>query len=139
LVGGIDYFTVKALESANVDIIGFGGTNIEMLIKGNENGTNATLEELLFCLEGVVKGAPNIFIMASIPYGYSFISHEETLKVAVAIMKAGTDSTKIQGSSVRIEKIKRLTSEGLPCMGHLRLTPWYATFSGGLKSVEKVS
>ena len=139
LVGAIDFFTARALESAGIDIIGFGGTNIEMLIKGNKDGTRATLEEVLFCLDGVRKGAPNTFIMASIPYGYSFISHEDTLKTAVALMKAGADATKIQGSGIRIEKIKRITGEGIPCMGHLGLTPWFSTSMGGLKSVGKTS
>ena len=137
LVGAVDYFTAKALEFSGIDIIGFGGTNIEMLIKGNTTGIKATLEELLFCLEGVRNGAANTFIMASIPYGYSFINDDKTLKAAVSIMKKGADATKIQGSGIRIEKIKKITSEGIPCMGHIGLTPWYVSNIGGFKSIGK--
>jgi len=137
LVGAVDYFTAKALEFSGIDIIGFGGTNIEMLIKGNNTGVKATIEELLFCLEGVRNGASDTFIMASIPYGYSSINDDETLRAAVSIMKNGADATKIQGGGIKIEKIKKITGEGIPCMGHIGLTPWYASNIGGFKSVGK--
>ncbi|MCL6087652.1 MAG: 3-methyl-2-oxobutanoate hydroxymethyltransferase [Actinobacteria bacterium] len=136
-VTSLDYFTARAAEEAGIDIIGLGGTAVEMFFKGKENGSASTMEELLFCLGAVRRGAPNTYIMASIPYGLSFISDEETLRNAVKLIKCGADATKIQGGGYKIEKIKKITREGIPCSGHLGLTTMYASSLGGFKSVGK--
>jgi len=133
----LNYFTARAAEEANIDIIGLGGTAVEMFLKGAENGTASIMEELLFCISAVRRGAPNTFVMASLPYGMSFISDEDTLRNTVAIIKAGADATKIQGSGYKVEKIKKITREGIPCTGHLGLTTMYASRLGGFKSVGK--
>ena len=87
-ITALDYFTARAAEEAEIDIIGLGGTAAEMFFKGSENGTASTMEELLFCLNAVRRGAPCTFIMASLSYGLSFISDEDTLRNAVAVIKA---------------------------------------------------
>jgi len=136
-ITALNYFTARAAEEAGIDIIGLGGTAVEMFFKGKENGTASTMDELLFCVSAVRRGAPNTFIMASLPYGSSFISDEDTIRNAVTLLKAGADATKIQGGGYKVEKIKKLIQEGIPCTGHLGLTTMYASSLGGLKSVGK--
>lgn len=134
----LNYFEAKMVEEAGIDEIGMGGTAVEMVFKGMPNGTKSNLEELLIFIKAVRRGAPNTFIMASIPYGYSFISDEETLKASVAMVKAGADAVKIQGGSpTKISKIKRITSEGIPCQGHVGLETMYAETIGGFQCVGK--
>lgn len=137
MVTALDYFRAKAVEEAGIDIIGLGGTAVEMFFKGMKNGNASTMEELIFCLNAVRRGAPDTFIMASIPYGLSFISDEETLRNAVTLMKNGADATKIQGGGTKINKVKKITAEGIPCTGHLGLTTMYASNLGGFKSIGK--
>ena len=134
----LNYFEAQMVEKAGIDEIGMGGTLVEMSFKGMQNGTRSKLEELLFCIRAVRRGAPNTFIMASIPYGYSFISDEETLRVAVEMVKTGADAVKIQGgSSHKVEKIKKITSEGIPCQGHIGLETMYAETIGGFQCIGK--
>ena len=133
----LDYFTAKAVEEAEIDIIGVGGTPVEMAFKGAESGAAAKLEEVLFCLGAVRKGAPNTFIMCSLPYGYSFVSKEDTLRNAVKIMKSGADAAKIQGAGFKVKKIRQITREGIPCTGHIGLIPQFVSSIGGFRSVGK--
>ncbi len=134
----LNYFEAKMIEEAGIDIIGLGGSAVEMVFKGMPNGTKSNLEELLVFVKTVRRGAPNTFIMSSIPYGYSFISDEETLRAAVDMVKAGADAVKIQGGSpTKVSKIKRITSEGIPCQGHVGLETMYAETIGGFQCVGK--
>jgi len=134
----LNYFEAQIVEAAGIDEIGLGGTAVEMCIKGMPNGTKSNLEELLIFIRAVRRGAPNTFIMASIPYGYSFISDEETLRAAVAMVKAGADAVKIQGGSpTKVAKIKKITDEGIPCQGHVGLETMYAETIGGFQCVGK--
>ena len=137
MITAVDYFTAKAAEQAGIDMIMIAGTPIETNIKGNSCGNKATLEEVLFCLEGVRKGAPNTFLIGSIPYGYSFISDEETMKTVTALMKGGVDSIRLQIPEGGERKIKRIVEEGIPCSSHVGLAPWFASSTGGLRSVGK--
>jgi len=137
--GALDYFTAKALEISGIDIIATGAPDVETIIKGYEDGNKGTLEEALLAIEGVRRGAPNTFLMVSPPYGSTFISDEETLRTVTALIKAGADATMIQGTGIRIDKIKRITQEGIPCAGHIGLTPWYVSSLGGFRSIGKKS
>ncbi len=76
-------------------------------------------------------------MIVSPPYGSSFISYEETLRTVTVLIKAGTNATMIQGTGIRIEKIKRITQEGIPCARHIRLTPWFVSTLGGFRSIGK--
>lgn len=135
-VTALDYFTARAIELAEIDIIGLDGPPIEIFFKGMSNGERVTLEELTFCLNAVRRGAENTFIMAPIPYGYSFISNEETLRTAIKLIKAGADAVKIEGTKNKIGKIKKLIKEGISCVGHIGLTTEKAKI-GGFRSIGK--
>jgi 3-methyl-2-oxobutanoate hydroxymethyltransferase len=69
---GLDYFAARAIEEAGIDIIGLDGPPMEIFFKGRPHGEQATLEEVILCLEAVKRGAPNTFIMVPIPYGYAW-------------------------------------------------------------------
>jgi len=52
------------------------------------------------------------------------ISPEEALKNAGRFLKeAGADGVKVEGGAPMAETIRKMTSVGIPVMGHLGLTP----------------
>lgn len=120
-VTALDYFSARAIEKAGIDIIGLDGPPIEIYYKGAQNGLEAKLDDLIFCLKAIRKGALDTFISVPIPYGYSNISHEKTLKTAVRLIKNGADAVKIEGSPANLEKIEKLTSEGIPTISTIGL------------------
>ena len=120
-VTALDYFSARAIEKSGIDIIGLDGPPIEIYYKGAQNGIETKIDELIFCLKAIRKGAPNTFISVPIPYGYSNINHEKTLKTAVMLIKNGADAVKIEGGPASLEKIEKLTHEGIPCVSTIGL------------------
>jgi 3-methyl-2-oxobutanoate hydroxymethyltransferase len=132
----LDFFTAKAIEEAGIDIIGLDGPPMEIFFKGMPHGEQASLDEVILCLEAVRRGAPNTFIMVPVPYGYASINEEETSRTAVTLMKRGADAVKIEGTEIMVTKIKKLVMEGIPCVGHVGLNTQKAKI-GGFHSVGK--
>lgn len=120
-VTALDYFSARIIEKAGIDIIGLDGPPVEIYYKGAQNGIEAKLDELIFCLKAIRKGAPNTFISVPIPYGYTHISNDKTLKAALALMKNGADAVKIEGSHTNLEKVERLAHENIPCISTIGL------------------
>ena len=59
--------------------------------------------------------------MVPIPYGYSYISYKKTLEAAVKLIKSGADAVKVEGTGFGLEKIRRITEEGIPYVGTIGL------------------
>ena len=57
-------------------------------------------------MKTIKRGASNTLIVSPISYGYSFINKEETIKVAVELIKNGTDIIMIEGAGLNIGKIE---------------------------------
>jgi 3-methyl-2-oxobutanoate hydroxymethyltransferase len=131
------YYEAKSMEEAGLDILVSSGGFINPLVKGNFLIQTDELDYTLMALEGVRNGAPNTFIFAPLPFGDNLLGINDTLRIASRIIKGGADAVSIAGSGVKINKIKRLTSEGIPCCGHIGLVPWYTTWIGGYKSQGK--
>lgn len=120
-VTALDYFSARAIEKAGIDIIGLDGPPIEIYYKGAKDGMKASLDELIFCLKAIRKGAPNTFISVPIPYGYTNINSEKTISAATSLIKNGADAVKIEGSPSGLEKIEKLTHQGIPCVSTIGL------------------
>ncbi|MBC8387991.1 MAG: 3-methyl-2-oxobutanoate hydroxymethyltransferase [Actinobacteria bacterium] len=132
----LDFFTARAIEQAEIDIIGLDGPPTEIYYKGMQNGIKAKLYELIFCLKAVRRGAPNTFIMVPIPYGYSYLSYEKTSEAVVKLIKTGADAVKIEGAGINVEKIKRIANKGIPCVGTVGLN-MEIVIREGFKSIGK--
>ncbi|MCL4378630.1 MAG: 3-methyl-2-oxobutanoate hydroxymethyltransferase [Actinobacteria bacterium] len=120
-VTALDYFSARAIEKACIDIIGLEGPPIEIYYKGAQNGLYANMEELIFCLRTIRRGAPDTFISVPIPYGFTQISHEEMLDAAVTLIKNGADAIKIEGGHINLKKIEKLSEQGIPCVSTIGL------------------
>lgn len=133
-----DYFTAKAVETAGVDLVGTGVSLLAMHTRGTMDAYDVTLEQELTIIGAVRNGAPNTFLSCPIPYGYA-VTDEDTLRTTAALVRGGADGVKIQGAGPRIDRIRRVTSEGLLVVGHVGLTPEFASALGGFRSVGKTA
>jgi 3-methyl-2-oxobutanoate hydroxymethyltransferase len=133
-----DFFAAKAAETVGLDFVGTGVSLYSLHHKGTMISTAVTLEQELSLIGAVAAGAPNTFLTCPIPYGHA-ITEEETLRTCVALVQGGADAIKIQGAGPRIEKIRRAISEGLCVVGHVGLTPEFATTTTGFRGVGKTA
>jgi len=82
-------------------------------------------------VKAVRKGITNPFLIADMPFGSYQVSLEKGLRNAIKLMKAGAEAVKVEGGAEVAKLISKLTSFGIPVVGHAGLTPQYVNKFGG--------
>lgn len=132
LLGVYDATTAGLAERAGVDIVGIGDA-VSMLVLGYSNTLPATMEDIIRHAQGVRRGAPNTFLLVSLPY-QSYQTPEMAMKNAARLMReVGADAVKVQGGKRVKHIIKTVADAGIPCMSHVGLTPHTIALMGGFK------
>jgi 3-methyl-2-oxobutanoate hydroxymethyltransferase len=114
-----DYPTAKAEAAADVDIILVGdsvGTNV----LGYASEKEVTLADIAHHVRAVRRGAPQIPILADLPFG-SYEEPASAVANARRLVEAGADMVKFEGP--RPEIAAGLKAAGIACCGHLGLEP----------------
>lgn len=116
-VTALNYYSAKVIEESGIDIIGLDGPPIELYFKGKKDGLNADLDELIFCLKAIRRGAENTFVLTPIPFNCFDGSSDNVLKAAERLFEAGADAVKVEGAGDNFIRIEEITSKGIPCIG----------------------
>lgn len=100
------------------------GDSLAMVACGYPSTTSLTLPELLFHCQSVARGCTSSLLVADMPFGTALPSLAHGVEAAIAIVQQGNmDGVKIEGGAEIIDLVHRLTSVGIPVMGHVGLTP----------------
>jgi len=89
------------------------------------------MEDMLIHIKAVRRGAPEAFIVGDMPFLSYEISPEEAVKNAGLMLKAGANAIKLEGGEEFADTIRKITSSGIPVMGHLGFTPQSVNLLGG--------
>lgn len=81
------------------------------------------------------EAAGNCFVQVGLLYG-QLCTYEDYLRAAHRVMQLGGDCCYCAAS---LDTIHKLTSEGIPIVGHAGLIPSKATWTGGFKAVGKTA
>jgi 3-methyl-2-oxobutanoate hydroxymethyltransferase len=130
MVSAYSYFEGKFAQEAGVDII-LVGDSIGTLVMGKKDALSVTMEEMLWSLKAVRRGARNGFIVADMPFGSYQSSREKAVDNAISFMRHGANALKIEGGYETADLIKYLVERGFPVMGHVGITPHHANLEGG--------
>jgi len=118
-----DALIARILDEAGIDII-LVGDSLGNVVQGRSTTLGVTLEAMIYHTRAVVKGAKRPMIVADMPFMTYQVSSEEAFRNAGKIMKeTGCNAIKLEGGRLVVDAIERLTEAGIPCMGHLGLTP----------------
>jgi len=134
-----DYLLASLLDEAGIDIILVGDSGA-MVFAGYETTLPITMEEMLYHTRAVVRGVKRALVVADMPFLSFQISPEEALRNAGRFLKeGGAEGVKIEGGRGMAETVRRITSVGIPVMGHLGLTPQSIHQFGGypVRATEK--
>ncbi len=132
VVTAYDYTSAVLADRAPVDAI-LVGDSLGMVMMGYAGTTGVTMAEMLHHLRPVLKGAPNTFTIADMPFGSYNVSPEQAVTNANEFMKAGADCVKLEGGVQYFDTVRALVRAGIPVMGHIGLTPQTAAALGGWK------
>ncbi|PAM94740.1 3-methyl-2-oxobutanoate hydroxymethyltransferase, partial [Flavobacterium sp. IR1] len=115
--------SAKHLEQAEVDMI-LVGDSLGMVVLGYDSTIPVTVDDMVLHTKAVKRGARNTFVVTDLPYLSYHADLTETFANAKRLMQeAGANAIKLEGPGEVIETIAKLTTAGVPVVGHLGLTP----------------
>ena len=132
MVTAYDYPSALLADKAGIDIV-FVGDSLGMVVYGDNNTLNVTMEQMVFHTRAVAKAVKRALVLADMPFSSYEVSVEEGVKNAVMLIQAGADAVKIEGGADHEKLVRKLVRMGIPVMGHTGLTPQRYLRLGGYR------
>lgn len=128
-----DYLTAQVLDEAGVPVL-LVGDSLGMVVLGYDSTVPVTMDEMLHHTRAVRRGARRALVVGDMP----FMSYQGSLDDGVRnagrfLKEGGANAVKLEGGGPVLDLVARLTSIGIPVMGHLGLTPQSVNQFGGFK------
>src|SRR5690606_20884986 len=128
-----DYATARLLDEVGIPAL-LVGDSFGMVVLGYDTTLPVTLDDMLHHVKAVVRGTKRALVVADMPFLTYQVSVEEALRNAgKLIQEGGAQAVKVEGGADVVPTVRRLTSAGIPVMGHLGLTPQSVHQFGGFK------
>lgn len=119
----------RLLTRAGVDIL-LVGDSLGMTVQGRTTTLAVTLEDMVYHIEAVARGANGTFLMADLPFGSYQESPQQAFASAARLLGAGANMVKLEGGAVMCDIVAFLVARGVPVCGHLGLMPQSVNTSG---------
>ena len=133
LVTAYDYTTASIVDESDCEII-LVGDSLGMVMLGYSSTTGVTMEDMIYHIRPVVKGAPNTFVVGDMPFGSYNVNCEQAIINATRMIKeTGCDAVKLEGGGEVASQAAAIVRAGIPLIGHIGLTPQTAMSLGGFK------
>jgi 3-methyl-2-oxobutanoate hydroxymethyltransferase len=98
------------------------------------------MDDMIPHAQAVRRGSPNAWLIGDMPYMTYQPSVETAIRNAGRFMaEAACDAVKLEGGREMADRIAGIVAAGIPCMGHLGLTPQSASSLGGFRVQGKDS
>jgi len=130
-VTAYDATFAEIASSAGVEVI-LVGDSLGMVLQGHDSTLPVTMEDVLYHLEMVKRGAQGALIMGDMPF-MSYYSEGTSLENAGKLMRAGAHVVKLEGGRWIAESTRLLVERGVPVCAHMGLTPQSINRFGGFR------
>jgi 3-methyl-2-oxobutanoate hydroxymethyltransferase len=128
-----DFAMADLVEKAEIDIV-LVGDSLGMTLFGLDSTLPVTLDTMVAHVKAVRIGSPNCWLVGDMPYMTYQPSTETAIRSAGRLMAEGEcDVVKLEGGREMADRIEGIVRAGIPCMGHLGLTPQSVAALGGLR------
>lgn len=132
-----DYPSSHFASESGIDIT-LIGDSLAMVALGFESTNQVTLEEMMHHSRAVKRGSKYPFLIGDMPFGTYESDIETAVKNAFRFVKEGlVEGVKLEGGVEMAPTIQKITSVGVPVLGHIGLTPQRASSLGGFKAQGK--
>lgn len=132
LLAAYDALMARIVAESTADAI-LVGDSVAMVTHGFPSTVHATTEMMCLHVAAVRRGAPEMLVIADMP----FLSVRQGIPAATAaagaLIQAGANAVKIEGVAGHEDVIGHLVESGIPVMGHLGLTPQSVHQLGGYR------
>jgi len=129
-----DYTTAKLISQTDVQMILVGDSAAEVVL-GYDSTLPATMDFMVTITAAVRRGAPNVFLVADMPFLSCQVGKAEAVKNAGRFMsQAGAQMVKIEANGAHLDVIKAVSDAGIAVMGHIGITPQSISQIGRFKA-----
>lgn len=132
MVTAYDALMARLVARSEIDAI-LVGDSAAMVVHGYPSTVHATTEMIRTHVEAVRRGAPDMVVIADMPFLTTRRGKQAAAEAAGVLMQAGATAVKIEGVSGHADVIEHLVGSGIPVMGHLGLTPQSVNQFGGYR------
>lgn len=134
-----DFPSAHVADAAGMDMI-LVGDSLAMVALGMEDTSEVMVEEMLLHCRSVARATKAAFTVGDLPMGSYEIAPQQALETAIRFVKEGrVQSIKLEGGKEMAPTIERITSAGIPVLGHVGLNPQRQNALGGFRVQGKTS
>ncbi|KAJ3324650.1 hypothetical protein HDV06_006543 [Boothiomyces sp. JEL0866] len=129
-----DYPSGMFCEKSNMDMT-LVGDSLAMVALGYPSTNPITLDEMIHHSKAVARGSKAPFLVGDMPFGTYESNVNDAVNNSIRFMKEGNvEAVKLEGGVEMYETVSKITSVGVPVLGHIGLTPQRAAALGGFKA-----
>lgn len=132
MVTSYEAWSARLAAAAGIDCL-LVGDSVAMVVHGLPDTLQATLEMMIAHTAAVRRGAPELFVVADMPFLSYRRGTTAAIEAAGALMRAGANAVKLEGLAGHEDVVAHLVGSGIPVMGHLGLTPQSVHQLGGYR------
>ena len=129
-----DYTTAKLISQTDVQMILVGDSAAQIML-GFDSTLPATMDFMVAITAAVRRGAPNVYLVADMPFLSYQLGRAEAIRNAGRFAaEAGAQMVKIEASSAELDVIKAVSDVGIAVMAHIGIRPQSIGKTGRFKA-----
>jgi len=128
-----DATMARLFDQAGVDLL-LVGDSLGHVILGLDSTIPVTVDQIVHHTRAVAQGATRALVVADMPFLTYQISPADAMRNAARLFQeGGSAAVKLEGGRAVADTVRRLTTAGVPVMGHIGLTPQHVHCLGGMR------
>ena len=132
VVTAYDALFARIIEQAGIDVI-LVGDSLGVVVQGKPDTLSVTMDDMVYHTRLVAQSRQQALVIADMPFMSYQASEEEAIHNAGRLIQAGAMAVKLEGGGAMVDRVRALTTVGIPVMGHLGMTPQSVNRFGGYK------
>lgn len=132
VVTAYDALFTRIIEQAGIDVI-LVGDSLGVVVQGKPDTLSVTMDDMVYHTRLVAQSRRKALVIADMPFMSYQVSEEEAIHNAGRLIQAGAMAVKLEGGGAMVDRVRALTTVGIPVMGHLGMTPQSVNRFGGYK------
>jgi len=129
-----DYSTARLISQTDIQMILVGDSAAQVVL-GFGSTLPATMDFMVAITAAVRRGAPNVFLVADMPFLSYQVGKVEAVKNAGRfVAEAGAQMVKIEATGAHLDVIKAVSDAGMAVMAHIGIRPQSISKIGRFKA-----
>jgi 3-methyl-2-oxobutanoate hydroxymethyltransferase len=122
----------RCAEEAGIDVV-LVGDSLGMVVLGYDSTATVELADMCRHAGAVARATARAHVIVDLPLGSYQASDEDAIRSAVALVKAGATSVKLEGGEAAAPRIAAIVAAGIPVVGHIGVLPQTAAMGAGYR------